>query len=535
MEACCAALVVLLALSLLLLWRQQQQLQELLQAKHSRQDHWHQLALPRVESDIDATPVSADSVSYRVGSGAPQRTVAAHLRQFISVQDFGAVPDGKTDATAAIQAAIDVQKVRGGVEVIFPAGQYLVTKPLDITNRAAGGVSLRGEVSGLPNDGASATLIGATGGAVLDCSGSQFMTIRDLVIRNPAANAPAAAGPASTIGILFARTDKSEFVQFNAVHNVCIDLDSNPQANSGNGSVALYASAAELLNLENIYFRADYGMCNVCLNDFKVVSSYAQISAKYMSNSCITVGGQSTLATKLATGAAWFGSNTIGVRMENVYLQALGPPPSSDPSVEPPPPPRGVGLRIAGGNHMRFFGHAEGPSRIAEFVDSATNVTLSFTGIKSMQGPPVAAGVAGGSNAGFVGLSHLRLHFDGLPMTSKPAVKSTVPYLVECVDRGSELTNTRVDIPHDDGSMLLSNCFNCLGTVRTIGSQGTVAKGVYGGLMAGLHACRVGGWLTVSDAQSSTAVPNGALFFDGSKGQLSYKDGKGVVHALHGQ
>ena len=44
----------------------------------------------------------------------------------------------------------------------------------------------------------------------------------------------------------------------------------------------------------------------------------------YMSNSCITVSGQSTLATKLSTGAAWMGTNAIGVRMENVYLQAMG-------------------------------------------------------------------------------------------------------------------------------------------------------------------------------------------------------------------
>ena len=52
-------------------------------------------------------------------------------------------------------------------------------------------------------------------------------------------------------------------------------------ADSGNGTVALYSSAAELLRLDNIYFRADYGLCNLSLNEFKVSSSYATISTMY--------------------------------------------------------------------------------------------------------------------------------------------------------------------------------------------------------------------------------------------------------------
>ena len=45
--------------------------------------------------------------------------------------------------------------------------------------------------------------------------------------------------------------------------------------------MALYSSAAELLRLDNIYFRADYGLCNLSLNEFKVSSSYATISTMY--------------------------------------------------------------------------------------------------------------------------------------------------------------------------------------------------------------------------------------------------------------
>lgn len=83
----------------------------------------------------------------QVGSGAVERNVGVKLNESISVKDFGAVGDGSTDDTAAIQAAIDAA-VNG--EVFFPSGTYKITSTLyrKAPTYAAGDVVyLRGEGS----------------------------------------------------------------------------------------------------------------------------------------------------------------------------------------------------------------------------------------------------------------------------------------------------------------------------------------------------------------------------------------------------
>jgi len=67
------------------------------------------------------------------GTGATARTVDSKLKDVVSVKDFGAVGDGTTDDTSAIQAAIDAANASGARTVVSLGGDsYLVADELFI-------------------------------------------------------------------------------------------------------------------------------------------------------------------------------------------------------------------------------------------------------------------------------------------------------------------------------------------------------------------------------------------------------------------
>jgi hypothetical protein len=68
------------------------------------------------------------------GTGAITQTVQAKVRNTVHVRDFGAVGNGTTDDTAAIQAAINyAQTLTGGTAVWFDGGNYRVTATLTVS------------------------------------------------------------------------------------------------------------------------------------------------------------------------------------------------------------------------------------------------------------------------------------------------------------------------------------------------------------------------------------------------------------------
>ena len=81
--------------------------------------------------------VDASLVSYTANfTGATAQTVQTKLEQYVSVKDFGAVGDGVTDDTAAIQSAIDYAAPLGKA-VYFPSGVYRTTQTVGFTRSDA--------------------------------------------------------------------------------------------------------------------------------------------------------------------------------------------------------------------------------------------------------------------------------------------------------------------------------------------------------------------------------------------------------------
>jgi hypothetical protein len=109
---------------------------------------------------------SGTNVSFiQSGTGAVTRSVQTKLRETVSVKDFGAVGDGVTDDTAAIQAAIDAVFNAGGGTVHIPTGTYLVSS---IVKNWIGAVTVR-----IQGDGKRATKLKKKSGTltpVLDLS-----------------------------------------------------------------------------------------------------------------------------------------------------------------------------------------------------------------------------------------------------------------------------------------------------------------------------------------------------------------------------
>lgn len=105
-----------------------------------------------VETTLEAVLLTATNslgsgFQYLESAGATARSYTTVLGELVvSVKDFGAVGDGTTDDTVAVQAASDRVEARGGGWVYFPKGTYKVTSAISVDTV---GVSWRGAGRGI--------------------------------------------------------------------------------------------------------------------------------------------------------------------------------------------------------------------------------------------------------------------------------------------------------------------------------------------------------------------------------------------------
>lgn len=88
----------------------------------------------KLRTDLAASTGSANVGHIASGTGAVATTVQAKLRESVSVKDFGAVGDGVTDDTAAIQSAITYLNSLSGGHLYFPSGTYKTTSTIAFKN-----------------------------------------------------------------------------------------------------------------------------------------------------------------------------------------------------------------------------------------------------------------------------------------------------------------------------------------------------------------------------------------------------------------
>jgi len=125
-----------------------------------------------------ATTALGAGFQYKESSGATARNYVDWLGEdHVSVKDFGAVGDGTTDDTVAIQAASDRIKARAGGWVYFPVGTYKITSGLTVDTV---GVCWRGagRKSILKNFSTSASTLAINVGSAIDSK----IIVRDLAI-----------------------------------------------------------------------------------------------------------------------------------------------------------------------------------------------------------------------------------------------------------------------------------------------------------------------------------------------------------------
>lgn len=201
---------------------------------------------------VGAAAVSASAC--RVDRAEDGRQAAQEQSaQVLDVRQFGATGNGRDDDYPAISRALDAarkteeygQGTRGAV-VFFPPGSYRVTRPLDCTG---GQFNLRGAgpfQSAIRGDTGD-------GGAIIEAVASRYSSFRDLLLETRYMRNP------STVGVLVARNPSASQNGDMHFEDLRVQMDPNPGANGGNGTVGLYNVAAEIQGGQGCTFGGDLG------------------------------------------------------------------------------------------------------------------------------------------------------------------------------------------------------------------------------------------------------------------------------------
>lgn len=229
---------------------------------------------------------------YNQGStGSINRAFNLKLAESVSVKDFGAVGDGTTNDTVAVQAAL-----ASGKSVVFPLGSYLISTSLTLTTAGqmligTGGTIVRASgameanyvfsatsidsliFTGLKFAVASGTANAQTGGFIV-LSSCDFVRVLDCVF--DASRPGAAINKESTFSLINTPNCNHLLIQgnqflygygnacgannatFSGENGVDVSIVGNSFYNMLDTGVGMYTNAHDITVTGNIFYRDDY-------------------------------------------------------------------------------------------------------------------------------------------------------------------------------------------------------------------------------------------------------------------------------------
>lgn len=200
------------------------------------------------------TRITGDQVLVKqAGTGAVSRTSQDKLREFVSVKDFGAVGDGVTDDTAAIQAAAAAIQSAGGGVLFFPHGTYKV-------------IPTKGTLASYPNETSFVQFSNITG-IVIDASaasivdGNTSYTTSECAILFKFVNCVGVKVNIASVSTYFSSTSASTWVTDEGLHTLrfaggCSDVDINVSISGGSDGVRFAASSGDAETSKSKFIRA---------------------------------------------------------------------------------------------------------------------------------------------------------------------------------------------------------------------------------------------------------------------------------------
>jgi hypothetical protein len=253
---------------------------------------------------------NADGIVYDPPfTGGVPTTVEAKLAQTVSVTDFGAVGDGVTDDTAAIQAAITASK-----EVYFPPGNYLISSPLSISSN----VQLTG--AGRRTGGTTITVSANTVNALDPAADSRCIRISNIMFNSPSGGTNAFIEPDVVDGMAesaFEEIDVSGFKYWiKAVDNYWVNTHRDCRINVSNAIDIDCTNGTSINNLfESVYFDQSSSTDPLTIYT-NAVSTLTFIKCNF--------GGSATSGRFVFSTGAGLGVSFIGCNFETQNVPAGG-------------------------------------------------------------------------------------------------------------------------------------------------------------------------------------------------------------------